>query len=135
MLELIEITPVSIARATRSARAAVAGPDRAREAVDRVVGEPHRLLLALERDHAGDRAEDLLARRAVVVGDRGEDGRREPVAGPVGGAAADRDRGVVGDVGGDRLALAGGDQRPHLGLLVERVADPQRLDLARAAPP
>src|SRR5262245_37705749 len=32
---------------------AVARPDRAREAVDRVVRDPHRLRLVLERDHAG----------------------------------------------------------------------------------
>src|SRR5512133_3747003 len=44
---------------------AVAGPDRAREAVDRVVCDPHRLLLAPEGDHAGDRPEDLLAGRAL----------------------------------------------------------------------
>ena len=81
-----------------------------------------------ERDHAGHRAEDLLARRAVGVRDRAQHRRREPVAGAVGRRAADRDRGVVGHVGGDRLALAGRDQRAHLGRLVERVADPHRLD-------
>ena len=73
-----------------------------------------RLGLVVERDHAGDRAEDLLAGGAVVVGDRREHGRREPVAGAVGRRAADRDRRVVVDVRGDRLALVGGDQRPHL---------------------
>ena len=55
-------------RARHAQRAgAVAGPDRARQAVDRVVGEADRLVLALERDHRGDRTEDLLARGAVVV--------------------------------------------------------------------
>ena len=71
---------------------------------------------------------------AVVVGDRRQHGRREPVAGAVGGAAADRHRGVVGDEGGDGLALAGGDQRPHLGRLVERVADPRSPRRAAPAP-
>ena len=43
--------------------------------------------------------------------------------GPSGARAADRHRRVAGDVGGDRLALVGRDQRAHLGRLVERVAD------------
>src|ERR1700742_2624246 len=92
----------------------VAGPDRAGKAVDGVVGEPDRLGLAAERDHRDDRAEDLLAGGAIVVGDRGQDHRRKPVAVAVGGAAADRDRGALGDEGGDRVALAGRDQRAHL---------------------
>src|SRR4051794_35203129 len=49
---------------------AVARPDRARQAVDRVVGERHRLLLVAERDHARDGPEDLLARGARVVAHR-----------------------------------------------------------------
>src|ERR1700761_249133 len=101
----------------------VAGPDRAGKAVDRVVGERDRLRLAAERDHRDDRAEDLLAGGAVVVGDRGQHNRREPEAVAVGGGPADRDRGALGDEGGDRLALPGGDQWSHLRRLVERVAD------------
>src|SRR3954453_5935045 len=69
---------------------AVARPDRARQAVDRVVGQRHRLLLVAERDHARDGPEDLLARGARVVADRAQDRGREPVAGAVGGGAADR---------------------------------------------
>ena len=42
---------------------AVARPDRAREAVDRVVGQLDRLRLVAERDDHGDRPEDLLGRR------------------------------------------------------------------------
>src|SRR5215211_6515798 len=38
---------------------AVAGPDRAREAVDRVVREPDGFLLVLEGYNGDDRAEDL----------------------------------------------------------------------------
>src|SRR6201996_5085979 len=101
----------------------IAGPDRTGEAVDRRVGEGDRLRLAAEGNDGDDRAEDLLAGGAVVVVDRAEDDRREPIAVAVGSAAADRDRRVGGDEGGDRLALAGGDQWSHLGRLVERVAD------------
>ena len=108
---------------------AVARPDRAGEPVDRVVGELDRLLLVAERDHHGDRPEDLLAHGAVVRVDRAQHGRREPEARPVGRRAADRHRRAVGHEGGDRLALAGRDQRAHLGRLVERVADPDRLDV------
>src|SRR5712692_11181247 len=110
---------------------AVAGPDRARQPVDRVVGEPDRLGLALEGDHRGHRAEDLLARGPVVVRDRAEHGRREPVARSRRGVPADRDRRVVVDERRDLLALLGGDQRPHLRLLVERVADPELVDRVR----
>ena len=59
---------------------AVARPDRARQPVDRVVGERDRLLLVAERHDDRDRAEDLLAHRAVVAVDRAQHGRREPVA-------------------------------------------------------
>src|SRR4051794_26688797 len=78
---------------------AVAGPDRAGEAVDRLVGEGDRLRLAAEGDDRGDRPENLLAGGPVVVGDRAEDHGREPVAVALGGGAADRDRRVVGHEG------------------------------------
>ena len=46
------------------------------------------------------------------------------------GALPRRDHGVaVVEERGDRLALAGGDQRTHLGRWVERVADADRLDV------
>src|SRR5437763_6608454 len=50
------------------------------EPVDRVVGDPHRVLLVLRRDHTEDRPEDLLTtdRRAVV--DVAEDRRLHVVA-------------------------------------------------------
>src|SRR6266536_3599823 len=47
---------------------AVPGPDRAGQPVDRLVGQPHRLFFRRERDDHRHRAEDLLARGAVVVG-------------------------------------------------------------------
>ena len=81
-----------------------------------------------ERDHAGHRAEDLLARRPVGVRDRGQHRGREPVARSIRRRAADRDRRVIGHEGGDRLPLLGRDQRPHLRRLVERIAHPHRLN-------
>ena len=63
---------------------AVLGPHRAREAVDRVVGQPDRVLLTVEGDHARHRAEDLLPCGPVVVGHRAEHGGREPESGPSG---------------------------------------------------
>src|SRR5207247_6020024 len=83
-----------------------------------------------ERDGRRNRTEDLLAGRAVVGRDRREDRRREPVAGPVGRRAAEGDRRIVVDVGGDLLALVGGDERPHMRRVVERVSNAQRHDLA-----
>ncbi|CAM5504566.1 hypothetical protein SFUMM280S_08997 [Streptomyces fumanus] len=59
--------------------------------------------------------------------DAGEDGGRVPEAGALGGLAADAGR-VGGDVGADPVALGGGDQRAHVGALVGRVADGDRLD-------
>ena len=79
VFELIERTPVSIARTTRIARADVPRPDRAGEPVRRVVGEPDGVRLVGEGNHGGDRAEYLLARDAVVVGRLDERGR-EPEA-------------------------------------------------------
>ena len=58
---------------------AVARPDRAGEPVRRVVREPDRVGLVVERDQRGDRPEDLLARDAVVVR-RLDERRREPEA-------------------------------------------------------
>ena len=66
--------------------------------------------------------------RAVGALDRAQHGRRVPVARAVGRAAADRHRRALGHERGDGLALAGRDQRAHLGRLVERVADLDRLD-------
>src|SRR5947199_1294049 len=58
----------------------VGAPDCGRQAVDRVVGDPHRLLEVGVAQHAEHRPEDLLARDAHVVRDAGEDRRLDPVA-------------------------------------------------------
>src|SRR5919202_5219215 len=107
---------------------AARGPDRAREAVDRVVREAYGVLFVLEGDHGHHRAEDLLARRPVVVGDWGEDGGRVPEARALRGAAPDRHGRVVRHEGGDLLAVIGRDKRSHLRLLVLRVPDAEALD-------
>ena len=120
LFELTDSTPVSSARATRSARAAVARPDRAREPVRRVVREPHRVLLVLERDDGRHRPEHLLPRDPIVV--RGLDERaRVPVARSV--RRPTREQRLAVDEGRHRLAVRGRDERPHLGRIVQRIAD------------
>ena len=52
--------PDSIRRATRHAAGDVAREDRGRQAVLGVVGDPDRLLGAVDADHADDRAEGFL---------------------------------------------------------------------------
>src|SRR4029450_1508980 len=49
----------------RDGAVGVARVDGAAETVGRVVGDPDRFVLVLERDHGHDRAEDLLARDAL----------------------------------------------------------------------
>ena len=126
LFELTERTP-GLERARHAQRAgAVARPDRAGEAVGRVVREPDRLGLVLERDQRGNRAEDLLARDAVVVG-RLDERAREPEAGAVRGLALEerrRPRRTRRPVS----RCAAEIERPHLRRLVGRVAD---LDAAR----
>ncbi len=78
-----------------------------------------------DRDH---RAEDLLAQRPVGRVGRRQHGRRVPEARALRRAAAERDRRVVGHVGRDPVALAGADQRAHLGVLVARVGDDDAAD-------
>src|SRR5215212_1585916 len=107
---------------------AVLRPDRAREAVDRVVRLAYRILLIIEGDHRYDGAEDLLPRRPVLVGERRENCRRIPEATPLRGGAPYRHGGVLGDVGRDGLFVLGGDERAHVGRLVEWVADAEALD-------
>ena len=68
---------------------AVARPDRAGETERRVVRDPDRVRLVLERDDRGDRAEDLLLRDPVVVR-RLDDRARVPVPRPVRDVAAKR---------------------------------------------
>ncbi len=110
----------------------VARPDRAGEAVDRVVGDPHGVRLVLERDQRCDRTEDLLA-RDPVVGVCLDEGARIPEALAAGHLAAEQRLAL--DEAGHRLAVRRGDQRAHLGRIVLGIPDPDvagRLD--RAAP-
>src|SRR5207244_1634732 len=67
-------------RRSRPGRAAPSPAARAAEAVDGVVGDPHRLVLVAEADHRHDRAEDLLLRDALLVVDLVEDRRLVVVA-------------------------------------------------------
>src|ERR671913_2406904 len=106
---------------------AVLGPDRTREAVDGVIGLTDSVFFVLERNHRYHRAEDLFPCRLIVVRDRGENYGWVPEPGTFRRPAPDRHRRVFGDVGGDFLAVVGGDQRPHLRRLVERVPDPETL--------
>ena len=96
----------------------VARPDRAREPVRRVVRDPDRVGLVVERDDRRDRAEHLVARHAVVVR-RFDERAREPEARALRGFAAEERRSLV-DERRHRLAMRGRDQRPHLGRLVRR---------------
>ena len=83
LFELIaEHAGLERARDAQRARA-VLGPDRAGEAVGRVVRDADRIRLVVERDQRGDRAEDLLARDPVVVR-RLDDRARVPEALAVG---------------------------------------------------
>src|SRR5829696_105149 len=106
---------------------AVLGPDRTREAVLCVVGLPDGVFFVLERDNSDDGAEDLLPGRLIVVRDRGENDRRIPEPEAFRCLAPDRQWRVFGDVGGDFVAVVGGDQRSHLRRLVERVPNPETL--------
>ena len=103
---------------------AVRGPDRAGQAVRRVVRDPDRVRLVVERDQRGDRAEDLFAGDPVVVR-RLDERARVPVALARGRLAAEERLAV--DEAGDGLAVLRGDQRAHLGRVVAGVAD---LDVA-----
>ena len=133
--EFTDRLPASIPRLTRIARPrsrVQIDPDRPNVAV---VGDPDRVRLVVERDDRHDRPEDLLVQHAVLRVGRREDGRREPEPLAVRRTAAERHRGVVRDVRRDALALAGADQRAHLGALVARVENGNALHRAsRTAP-
>src|SRR5262245_19409733 len=91
----VDLSRVEAGRDTVRARQ-VAGPDAGGEPVVGVVGDADRpLLLVVERNHAGDRAEELLARDPHVVADaRVDGGRDEPALAQLGAlrerAARDR---------------------------------------------
>ena len=105
-------------------------PDARRQAVRRVVRLGDRLGRRAEGQHRQHRPEDLLARdprrgRHVVEDRRrepeavlGDDARRRPALGTLG----------LADVAelADAVQLLAGVDRPDVGVLVERVAEPQR---------
>ena len=101
----------------------VAGPDRPRQPVRRVVRDPDGVGLVLEGDHGGDRAEHLLPRDAVVVRCLHERAGK-PEARTV-GCVATKGNGTV-RIGRHLLAVRGGDQRAHLGRVVVGIADSNR---------
>jgi hypothetical protein len=105
-----------------------------RQPVRRVVGLLDRLRRRAERQHRQHRAEDLLAGDAVRLGHAGEHGGREPVA-AVGQLAVGDQRSAPSlspTSDSSRIAgeLLGRVDRPDVGVLVERVAQPQRAEPA-----
>src|SRR4029450_6144753 len=85
----------------------------------------------LERDHRGDRTEDLFARDAPCVVDVGEDARAEEVPGSLRDLTARHGPCALLlpdlDVLERGLALPFADQRAHLGGLVQRLTEPDPL--------
>ena len=85
------------------------------------------VVLGVERDRADHRAEDLLAHDLHVGRGVGEHGRLDEVPAVAHPAAAGRRVGAGvharGHVAEHLLVLLGGDQRPHLGVGVEPLAD------------
>src|SRR5947209_11175330 len=114
-----------------SQRAAdVSGPDGAGEPVLVLVHEANDLLFVLERDDGQYRAEDfLLGDPHPIVGVVEDGGFEEAsVRWSAGGgrAAGDQPRAFLVphiDVALNALALLDRNQRAHLGLLIERIAD------------
>ena len=114
------------------ALAGVLGPDRAGQAVDRVVGDPDRLVLVAERLDGEHRPERLVLgdrhRAGAAVEDRGQVVEAVGQRRVVGPRAAAAEHGALGDPAGDvrldLLAVGGAGERAGLGLLVERAAEP-----------
>jgi len=104
---------------TESPRA-VSRPDRAGEAVRRVVRDANRISLVVEGDDCGHRSEDLLACDAIVVR-RLDERARIPVPGPLGNVSTERR--VTVDERRDGLPVRGRHERPHLRRLIGRIAD------------
>lgn len=81
-------------------------PYRAGQPVVGVVGQRDRIRLVLERQDCDDRAEDLLGDDAIgALGNKHR--RREPPAASGRRRPAERHRGVLGDVGRDRITVGG----------------------------
>src|SRR3954471_19193037 len=116
----------------------VRAPDAAREAVVRVVGDRHGVVLVVVGDHADHRTEDLLAGDRHRVVDVGEERRLDEVAARAAGAAAAEDQlrtlgPAGGDVALDARALRLADERADVGLGVRRVADTNAPIASRSA--
>jgi hypothetical protein len=115
----------------------IVGPDRRCQTVDRIVGHPGDFLVILERDNRQNRAEDLFLGNGHVVGDVVEDGWLDEVA--VGKSLFGDSAATVGeicsaflghlDIAQDAVALIRRNHWSHLGVPVQRVANP---DLGRA---
>ncbi|CAM5246799.1 hypothetical protein SVIOM74S_05571 [Streptomyces violarus] len=118
--------------------ARVGGPHPAGQAVARVVGQFHRLVLGAEALDGDHRAEDLLLddpHRPVAVGeDRRQQEEAAAQGGVVGAGAAGDEAGALllgdGDVALDLLAVLGGAERAALGALRHAVAEPDGLGAA-----
>src|SRR6185436_4581717 len=107
-------------------------PHTRRQSIRRVVRLLDRFLGRAEREHREDGAEDLFLGDAVGLRDAGEEGRREPEA-----ARGQLARGLhhlrafldaALDELADLLELRARVDRADVGVLVERIADAQRLD-------
>ncbi|MEZ5416636.1 MAG: hypothetical protein R2708_04765 [Vicinamibacterales bacterium] len=120
-------------------RGQVVRPHVGGQAVAGAVGERDRLVDAVEAGHRQHRAEDLVAVERRVGREVGDDGGLVEVAlvAPVRPSAAGRHaRAALAGArhhGLDTVALPGVDERAHLGLRVEAVADAQRADRRRDA--
>jgi hypothetical protein len=104
----------------------VPGPDRRHEAVADVVRDADRVLLVLERGDRDDRTEHLFLRDLRVVRGR-DDGGWVERAGTLRNGAAREDLGALGPAALDEavhpLAVGRRDERSHLRLGIERIAD------------
>ena len=105
------------------AAAEVVGPDRPAQAVDRVVGERDRVGLVVERQHADDRAEDLLRRDAVGAGCRQQHGR-----------AASRTRGPRAPIRGRRRSRAVEECPAPMSRCAAETSGPISVDLVAGLP-
>ena len=107
----------------------VVGEHRRVEPIDGVVRDLDGVLLVGRRNHAEHRPEDLFTGNGRRVVDVAEDGRFDVVAAlellgtPSTGGERRAFVDTLGDVALDAITLAFGDERAHLRLLLERVAD------------
>ena len=105
----------------------VPGPQRAGQAVLRVVGEPDGIGLVLERNDDDHGTEDLLAVGAVAGVHRGKHGWREPESRTLRRTPSEGDGSVVGHERCHDVTLSGRDERSHLRRRQRRVTDADAL--------